>query len=98
MTKRPQDTQATKPEFRSVYERVMANPKSRHAYFNTTRGVLAGDPEQAETQRLRSDLSGRAVAHLFSPDRTLPRPMFFSAGTVSIGADEIAAATSRRAK
>ena len=71
----------------------MADPQSRHAYYNTTRGVLAGDPDQPETRDLRSDLSARSVAHLFSPDRALPRPVFYSAGAVSIGADEISAAT-----
>lgn len=79
----------------SIFERVMADPWSRHAYFNTTRGVLTGNPDQEETQRLRGDLNARAVAHLFSPDRTLPRPVFNSGGTISIGADEITAATSR---
>lgn len=90
--------QGTTAERSSIFERVMADPRSRHAYFNTTRGVLTGNPDQEETQELRSDLNARAIAHLFSPDRTLPRPVFNSGGTISIGADEIAAATSRPAK
>ena len=75
----------------SVYERVMANSKSRHAYFNTTRGVLTGDPEQEETQELRAVLNENSVAHLFTADRTLPQPIFYLDGSVRIGSKEISA-------
>ncbi len=83
----------TRTQHGSVFETIMADPQSRHAYYNTTRGVLAGDPDQSETTDLRNDLRARSVAHLFSPDRALPQPVFYSAGTISIGADEISAAT-----
>jgi len=90
------DSHVARTQYGSVFEAIMADPQSRHAYYNTTRGLLAGNPDQAETQGLRSDLCARAVAHLFSPDESLPRPVFYSAGAISIGADEIVAATSSR--
>ena len=77
----------------SVYERVMGNPQSREAYFNTTRGMLTGNPEQGETKSVRNALNDGAVAHLFTPDATLPQPVFYSAKTVSVGAIEIATVT-----
>lgn len=80
----------------SIYERVMADDRSRHAYFNTTRGVLVGNPEHEETQRLRRDLNDRFVPHLFSSDRTLPQPVFYSDGIVGVGAKEITAWASQR--
>ena len=88
----------TDKRHRSVYERVMANPQSRQAYFNTTRGVLSGHPEHAETKELRRALNERAIAHLFNPDETLPRPVFYSPGIISVGDSEISAVTDRLAK
>lgn len=79
----------------SVYERVMANPQSRQAYFNTTRGVLSGHPEHAETKELRRALNERAIAHLFNPDETLPRPVFYSPGVISVGDSAISAVADR---
>lgn len=75
----------------SVYERVMANPRSRDAYFNTTRGVLSGNPEQEETKRVRTLMNERTIPHLFTPDDTLPRPVFYSSGGVGVGETEIRA-------
>ena len=85
----------TGKRLQSVYERVMANPQSRQAYFNTTRGVLSGHPEHTETKELRRALNEKAIAHLFSPDETLPRPVFYSAGIISVGDSAISAVADR---
>ena len=91
------DAQVAEPasEPCSVFERVMENPKSRNAYFNTTRGILTGDPDQAETIETRALLGEKSVAHLFTADPTLPQPMFYADGFVRIGNEEIASLAHR---
>lgn len=81
----------------SVFERIMAKPKSRHAYFNTTRGILTGDPDQDETIATRELLAEKSIAHLFTADRSLPQPMFYVGDNVRIGNKEISALARRLA-
>ena len=61
------------------------------AYFNTTKGVLAGRPSDEDFLRAKEALDQAQIAYLYAPDATTPRPMFFMRDRIVIGAEAIAA-------
>ena len=79
----------------SVYARVMANEETRYAYFNTTQGLLYGDPDQEELKAVEKMLEEASVAYLFNPDEYRRRPLFRSQGMTGVGVEEIARVVSK---
>jgi hypothetical protein len=83
---------ASKP---SLHERVMADPDTMHSYFNTTEGMLTGDPAHQDMNEILRVLDDNGIIYLYDPDTNRPRPTFFSPGTTSIGLVEISQAARR---
>lgn len=84
-----ESTPTDQNEAPSVYEQVMADPEARHAYFNTTQGVLYGDPLQDELIEVRQVLDDASVAYLFRADEGRAWPTFRSRELIGVGLDEI---------
>ena len=82
---------------RSLYERVMANEETRHAYFNTTQGMLTGNPAHQDMDEILKVLDVNKIVYLYDPDTNRPRPIFYSPGRISIGLAEISQAAVRLA-
>ena len=82
-------TPTDRDEALSVYEQVMADPEARYAYFNTTQGVLYGDPLQDELIEVRRVLDEASIAYLFRADEGRPWPTFRSREMTGVGLDEI---------
>lgn len=60
----------------SVYEQILDNQEARDAYFNTTQGILYGNPDQPETKEVIQMLDEATIAYLFNPDKYRARPQF----------------------
>lgn len=74
----------------TLFERVLSSEESRHAFFNTTQGILTGDPSKAETKEVLARLSGASIAFLFQPDEFSAYPSFHhESAQVFVGRDEI---------
>ena len=73
----------------SMYAQVIAHEESRYAYFNTTQGVLYGDPRQEELRAVRKALDDAAIAYLFNDDEGHPWPTFHAGKMTGVGLDEI---------
>lgn len=73
----------------SLHERVMANPDTLYAYFNTTEGMLTGDPAHQDMKEILRVLDDNRIIYLYDPDTNRPRPTFYSPGRISIGLAEI---------
>ena len=73
----------------SIHERVMADPASRYAYFNTTQGMLRANPAHRDTEQIRKVLDDNNIVYLYDASTTRPRPTFYSQGNISIGLAEI---------
>ena len=73
----------------SIYEDVMTSSRARHAYFNTTRGVLAGRFEDEDLQEIMSILNDERVAYFYNADDSRPEPMFLTSDSVFVGVEEI---------
>ena len=81
----------------SLHERVMADPDTRHSYFNTTQGMLTGDPAHDDMNEILKFLDDHKIVYLYDPDTNRPRPTFYSRGAISIGLAEISQAARRLA-
>lgn len=81
----------------SVYARVMANEETRHAFYNTTQGLLYGNPDHDELQAVERMLEETGIAYLFNADRYRRRPLFRSQGMTGVGLEEITRVASRLA-
>ena len=75
----------------------MADPETRHAYFNTTQGMLTGNPAHRDMDEILKVLDDNKVVYLYDPDTNRPRPIFYSRGEISIGLAEISQAAGRLA-
>ena len=73
----------------------MEDSGTRHAFNNTTQGVLYGDPSQDEVRRILAALDDAPVAYLFATDLDLPSPMFRTKNLVCVGEVEITDAISQ---
>lgn len=73
----------------SVYARVMANEETRYAFFNTTQGLLYGNPDHEELKAVEKMLEDVGIAYLFNPDEYCRRPLFRSRGMTGVGLEEI---------
>ena len=89
--------EAPRPPKPSLHERVMADPETRHAYFNTTQGMLTGNPAHRDMDEILKVLDDNKVVYLYDPDTNRPRPIFYSRGEISIGLAEISQAAGRLA-
>lgn len=76
-------------EVRSSSAEVSARQEPGRALFNTTQGVLYGDPDQEELKEVRKALAEAGIVHLFNPDEYRPWPTFYSREMVGVGLDEI---------
>lgn len=82
---------------RSLHERVMADPSTRHSYFNRTQGLLTGDPAHDDMNKVLKILDDYRIVFLYDPDANRPRPTFYSPGRISVGLTEISLAAKRLA-
>lgn len=73
----------------SNHERVMADPRLRHAYFHTTEAFLRASPDHRDTDAIRKVLDEHEVIYLYEPATANPRPRLDWPGKISIGLDEI---------
>ncbi|MCY4423138.1 MAG: hypothetical protein OXC06_08720 [Acidimicrobiaceae bacterium] len=73
----------------------MANPDTLHSYFNTTEGMLTGDPAHQDMNEILRVLDDNRIIYLYDPDENRPRPTFYSPGKISIGLAEISQAARR---
>lgn len=89
--------EASHDEQRSLYEKVMADPDTKHAYFNTTQGMLTGNPSHQDMDAILELLDDNKIVYLYDPDANRPRPTFYSPGRISIGLAEISQAAKRLA-
>ena len=81
---------ATHPhESDSLYNMVMSDDEAREAYFNTTKGVLTGRPDDDDLQRARARLDESGIAYLYNPDSLRPRPMFLTQERAIVGLEQI---------
>lgn len=85
------------PSRQSIHERVMADPASRYAYFNTTQGMLRANPAHKDTEQIRKVLDDHKIVYLYDASTPRPRPTFYSRGSISIGLAEITEAAQRLA-
>ena len=69
----------------------MSNARTKHAYYNTTRGVLAGRFDDEDLQEIVSILNKSHVAYLYNPDEARPEPMFLTRDNIFVGVQEIKA-------
>ena len=88
-TKKHESRQNNEKGAQSLRELAASFRGAEAAYFNTTKGVLTGRPDDAVLHEVRQMLDERHVAYLFNPDTTRPRPTFSAQGWTSIGLDEI---------
>ena len=80
---------ATASESGSVYDVVISDPDSHHAYLNTTKGVLTGCPDDEDLRAARTRLDESRVAYLYNPDSARPRPMLLTRKRVFVGLQQI---------
>lgn len=80
---------------KSAYERVMADEETRYAFFNTTQGLLYGDPDHEELKAVEKMLEEASIAYLLNPVQERRRPLFRSQGMTGVGIEEIARVVSR---
>lgn len=73
----------------SLFDLVLSRTVSREAYFNTTQGLLTGDPADTEVQQVMEGLEQRAIAYIFLPDQFRPRPAFSFESRTVVGREEI---------
>ena len=73
----------------SLYRRVMADDHAREAYFNTTKGVLAGRRDDEDLLRAREILDKFRIAYCFTANARRPRPVFLMRDRVLVGAGAI---------
>ncbi|MDE0161799.1 MAG: hypothetical protein OXL98_08670 [Acidimicrobiaceae bacterium] len=92
---RQQHPDSRRQRRQSLHERVMTDPESRYAYFNTTQGTLRADPSHRDMQKILKVLEDNEIVYLYEADTSRPRPVFFSRGHISIGLAEIAEAAGR---
>lgn len=88
-TKRSDNIQHNETDVKTIRELAASFRGAEAAYFNTTKGVLIGRPDDAVLHEVRKELDKRHIAYLFNPDATRPRPMFTAQGWSSIGLAEI---------
>ncbi len=86
---------AARQPMQSIHAMVMADPDSRYAYFNTSQGMLTGNPAHKDMDRIRRLLDDNRIVYLYEPDTSRPRPTFYSQGIISIGLEEISEAAAR---
>ena len=91
------ESNGERPTRQSMHERIMADPASRRAYFNTTQGVLKANPAHKDTEQIREILDTKRIVYLHDASTTRPRPTFYSRGNISIGLAEISEAAERLA-
>jgi hypothetical protein len=77
------------PQKLSAYERVLADPEARDAYFNTTRAHLFGDPNASDVVNAIEHLENASIAFLFTPDEDLARPILQTELSQFVGAAQI---------
>jgi hypothetical protein len=77
------------PESDPLYDMVMSDDDARKAYFNTTKGVLTGRPDDEDLRRARTRLDESGIAYLYNPDSLRPRPMFLTHGRAIVGLEQI---------
>ena len=75
----------------SLYRRVMNDDQARDAYFNTTKGVLAGCRDDKDLDRAREILDKFHIAYCFTANASRPRPVFLMRDRVLVGARAIEA-------
>ena len=90
-------TDASLQSRQSIHERVMADPQSRYAYFNTTQGILRGNPAHKDMAQILRVLDDNRIVYLYDASTNRPRPVFYSQGNISIGLAEIAVAAAKLA-
>lgn len=90
-----QDRSRLERRANSAYARVMANEETRYAFFNTTQGLLYGDPDQDELKAVEKMLEEVGIAYLFNADRYRRRPLFRSQGMTGVGLEEITRVASK---
>ena len=90
-----QRTDASRQPRQSIHERIMANPQSRYAYFNTTQGMLRGNPAHKDMEQILKVLDDNNIVYLYDPSTNRPRPIFYSQGNMSIGLAEITVAAAK---
>lgn len=83
------------PSNESLYERILSDPDSRDAYFNTTSAQLFADPEELATSRVVEALESGRVAFIFSADEFLARPVLQTEFGQFVGESEILRAIAR---
>ena len=76
-------------EVDSLYNMVMSDDDAREAYFNTTKGVLTGRPDDEDLLRAKAWLDESGIAYLYNPDSSRPRPMLLTKGRAIVGLREI---------
>ena len=76
-------------EYRSIHERVMSDPESRHAYFHSTEALLTANPDHRDTDAILKVLDENEVVYLYEATSAFPRPRLDWLGNLSIGLDEI---------
>ena len=69
----------------SLYRRMMSDKQARDAYFNTTKGVLAGCRDDKELIRAREILDKSRVPYCFTANARRPRPVFLMRDRVLVG-------------
>ena len=77
------------PAGESLYRMVMSDDDAREAYFNTTKGVLTGRPDDDDLRSARARLDESGIAYLYNPDALRPRPMFLTQGRAIVGLKQI---------
>ena len=75
----------------------MADPWARYAYFNTTQGMLRGNPAHKDMGQILNILDDNKIVYLYDPSTNRPRPIFYSQGNISVGLAEIAAVAAKLA-
>ena len=67
----------------------MLDDQARDAYFNTTKGVLAGRRDDEDLVRAREILDEFRIAYCFTENARRPRPVFLMRDRVLVGAGAI---------
>lgn len=76
----------------SIYDRVLASPVARAAYFNMTRGLLRSAIESEGLQEALEGLQQVSFPFVFAEEQGLPWPVMLIDGVEVEGADAIVAA------
>ena len=86
------NTASTPEAHMSLYERVLADPESRDAFFNTTQAQLFGDVDSPDVQAIEGMLVENSVAYLVSDDKYLARPVLYLEHGHFVGREQISRA------